>query len=105
MAWLRQAAKHDADHGEADESGNRSGVALEIARHAAKAADPGECSFHDPALGQDFKTDSCGRSFDNLDCPLTSSGGCLCGFWPLIAAVAIDALDEGKQTTRAAVEN
>jgi len=105
MTWLRQAAEHDADHGEANEGGYRSGVALEVARHAAKAADPGEGSLHDPAFRQNFKTDSGSRALDNFDRPFTSSGGCLCGFRPLIAAVGVDALDEGKQTTRAAVEH
>ncbi len=105
MAWLRQAAEHDADHGEADEGGNGSGIALEIARHAAKAADPGERRLHDPALGQDFKTSGGGGTFDNLDCPFTSSGRGLCGFRPLIAAVAMDAFDERKQMARAAAEH
>ena len=105
MTWLRQAAEHYADHGETDEGGNSSAIALEIARHAAKAADPGECSLHDPALGQDFKTDSGSRTFDDLDPPATRSCGCFCGFRPLIAAVTIDALDEGKQPTRTAVEH
>ncbi len=51
MAWLSQAPEHDAEHGEADESGNGSGIALEITRHAAKAADPGECPLDNSALG------------------------------------------------------
>ena len=48
-----QASEHDADHGEADEGGDGAGVALEIARQAAIAADPGESALDDPALGQD----------------------------------------------------
>jgi hypothetical protein len=59
--------EHDADHGEADEGGDGSGVALEVARQAAKAADPGEGSFDDPALGQDFESDGGGRAFDDLE--------------------------------------
>jgi hypothetical protein len=47
MAWVRQAAKHDADHRRADEGGSGSAIAFEIAGHAAKPADPGECSLHD----------------------------------------------------------
>ena len=105
MTWLRQAAEHDADHGEADEGGDGCGIALKVARHAAKAADPGECSLYDPALGQNFKADCCNSAFDNLDPPLTRSGGRLCSFRPSIAAVAVDALDEGKQPTRAPVEH
>src|SRR5258708_414648 len=47
--------------------GDGSGVALEVARQAAKAADPGEGSFDDPALGQDFESDGGGRAFDDLE--------------------------------------
>jgi hypothetical protein len=59
-----------------------SGIALEIARHTAKAADPNEYSLADPALGQDFETDSASRTLDDLDLPLTRSSGCLGGFRP-----------------------
>jgi len=51
MTWLRQAAEHGADHCKTDEGANGSTLALEIARHAAKTADPGECSLRLP-LGQ-----------------------------------------------------
>jgi len=105
MAWLRQAAEHDADHSETDEGGASPAVALEVTRHAAKTADPRECSFHDPALGQDFKSNSCSRTFNNLDPPSSGSGRSLRSFRSLIAAVAINALDEREQPTRAAIEH
>jgi hypothetical protein len=44
-------------------------IAFEIAGHAAKPGDPGECSLHDPAFGQTFKTDGGSRTFDKLDPP------------------------------------
>ena len=42
-----QPSEHDADHGKADEGGDGSGVALEIARQPAAAADPDEGLFDD----------------------------------------------------------
>ena len=53
MSCPGQASEHDADHGQSDEGSDGAGVALEIARQAAIAADPGQGSFDDPALGQD----------------------------------------------------
>jgi hypothetical protein len=38
---------------------------------------------------------------DDLDCPVTGLGRSLLGFRPIIT---VDALNEGEQTTRAAVE-
>ncbi len=42
MGCPGQASEHDSNHGEAYESGDGSRVALEIARQAAVASDPGE---------------------------------------------------------------
>src|SRR4029077_17744857 len=52
MSWFGQASEHDADHGETDESGGGSCIALEVARQAAGSTDPGEGAFDDPALGK-----------------------------------------------------
>src|SRR5712671_2779159 len=52
MRWFGQASEHDADHGETDESGGGSCIALEVARQAAVSNDPGEVAFDDPALGK-----------------------------------------------------
>jgi len=41
-----------ADHGEAHEGDDSWGVALEVARQAAVAADPCERAFDDPAFGR-----------------------------------------------------
>jgi len=38
--------------GETDEGGDGSGVAFEVARQPAVAADPGESSFDDPSFGE-----------------------------------------------------
>jgi hypothetical protein len=53
MVYSGQAPQHDWDHGEAEEGGDGTGVALEVAGQAAVAADPGEGALDDPALGQD----------------------------------------------------
>ena len=53
MTWPCQASEHDADHGEPDEGGDGARISLEITRQAAMAANPGQGSFDDPALGQD----------------------------------------------------
>jgi hypothetical protein len=47
MSWRGQASQHDADHREPDEGGDSACIALEIARQAAIAADPGQSSFDD----------------------------------------------------------
>ena len=88
-----------------DEGGDGSGVALEIACQAPEAAELGKGAFDDPALGEDFESDGGGRALDDLDCPATGLGRSLRGLRPLIAAVAVDALNEREQTTRAAVEH
>ena len=56
--WRCQALEHDADHGEADEGDDGSGMALEVAGEAPVAADPGEGFLHDP--GPDGGAASCG---------------------------------------------
>jgi hypothetical protein len=43
--------QHDSDHGKADEGGNGSGVALEIACQASETAEPSKGALDDPALG------------------------------------------------------
>ena len=55
MVCSDQAAQHDADHSEAEEGGDGTGVALEVAGQAAVAADPGKGALDDPAFGQDDK--------------------------------------------------
>ena len=43
---LQRGPQHDADHGEADEGGDGSGVALEVACQAPEAAEPGKGGNH-----------------------------------------------------------
>ncbi len=103
--WLGQAFEHEADHCEADESGDGSGVTLEVASEATVATDPGECSLDNPALGQDFETSGGDGPLDDLDCPTTGSC-CRCAdLRSPIAAVAMDEFNERKQTTGASVEH
>jgi len=95
MGWPGQAAKHDADHGQAHESRGGSGVTLEVACQAAIAADPGQGSFDDPAFGEDDEVMSI-AAFDDLDYPAAGIGDRLCGLRSLIAGIGEDALDEGE---------
>jgi hypothetical protein len=99
MTWSGQASEHDADHGEADEGGDGAGIALEVARQATIAADPGEGSFDDPASGEDDKLVSVG-ALDDLDHPSTGAGDRLRGLRSLIASIGENALDEGEGATR-----
>jgi hypothetical protein len=104
MTWPCQASEHDADHGQPDEGGDGARVSLEIARQAAIAADPGQSSFDDPALGQDDEFVQF-MSFDDLDHPLAGAGSGARDAWSLIAGIGKDALDEGKKAARASIEN
>src|ERR1700731_1641667 len=73
MTWPCQASEHDADHSEPDEGGDSARISLEIARQAAIAADPGEGSFDDPALGQDDEFVQF-VALDDLDHPMAGAG-------------------------------
>src|SRR5256885_8635045 len=73
MTWPCQASEHDADHGQPDEGSDGTGVALEIARQAAIAADPGQGAFDDPALGQDDEFVQF-VALDDLEHPTTGAG-------------------------------
>jgi len=48
--------EHDADNGEADERSDGGGIAFEVARQTAVAADPCERPLDDPAFGQNLKS-------------------------------------------------
>ena len=104
MSWPGQASEHDADHGEAHEGGDRSGVALEVAREATVTADPRQRAFHDPAFGQDDELVQI-AALDDFDNPTAGHGGGLRHTWPLIAGIGEDALDEGEEAARASIEN
>src|SRR5450755_171871 len=100
MGWPGQAPEHDADHGKAHEGDDGAGVALEVAREAAVAADPGERAFNDPAFGDDLEVMEIG-ALDDLDLPVSGGGEGGLHLRSLITAVAIDQLDKGEQSTRA----
>ena len=100
-AWSGQSFEHEADHGEANESGDGSPVALEIAGEATVAADPGERALDDPALGQDDKA----MRIVTLDDREPPGPGCRdrpFHFSALIAGVGEDHCDKGKAATRLA---
>ena len=104
MTWPCQASEHDADHSEPDEGGDSARISLEIARQAAIAADPGEGSFDDPALGQDDEFVQF-AALDDFDDPTPGAGSGLCHAWSLIAGIGEDALDEGEKAAGASIEN
>ena len=103
MTWPCQASEHDADHGQSDEGSDGAGVALEIACQAAIAADPGQGSFDDPALGQYDEFVQL-VALDDLEHPTAGAGSGLRGAWALIAGIGEDALDEGEQASGAPIE-
>jgi hypothetical protein len=101
VVWSGEAAQHDADHGEAEEGGDGSRVALEVAGQAAVAADPGKGALDDPTLGQDDKAMSI-AALDDLQGPGARLGDHLGHLWPLVAGVGEDAFDERKRSPRGA---
>jgi len=95
MGWAGQAAQHDADHGEAEERGDGSGITLEVACQTAVAADPGEGALDDPAFGQGDEAMGI-AALDDLQAPRAGLGGHLGHLWPLVAGVGEDAFDKRK---------
>ena len=104
MSCAGQASKHDADHGQPDEGGDGSGISLEISRQAAIAADPGQGSFDDPALGQDDEFMQF-VALDDLEYPTTGTGSRSLGARSLIAGIGEDALDEGEEAAGPSIED
>ena len=104
MSCPGEAAEHDADHGQPDEGSDGAGVSLEIARQAAIAADPGQGSFDDPALGQYDKFVQF-IALDDFEHPTAGPGCGSRGAGSLIAGIGEDALDEGKEAAGASIEN
>ena len=104
MTWPCQASEHNADHGEPDEGGNGARVSLEVTCQAAIAADPGQGSFDDPALGQDNEFVQF-VALDDLEHPTTGAGSRSRGARSLIAGIGEDALDEGEKAAGAPIEN
>lgn len=104
MSCPGQASEHDADHGQSDEGSDGAGVALEIACQAAIAADPGQGSFDDPALGQDDEFVQF-VALDDLDHPTPGVGSRSRDAWSLIAGIGEDALDEGEEAAGTSIEN
>ena len=101
MGWAGQATQHDADHGEAEEGRDGSGVTLEIAGQAAVAADPGKGALDNPALGQDDEAMGI-AALDDLQAPEAGLGDHLGHLRPLIPGVGKDAFDERKGSPRRA---
>ena len=69
-------------------------IAFEIAGQRRNWLAQANVRIHDPALGQNFKTDGGSRTFDDLDPPSTCSRGGFRGLRPSITAVTVDALDK-----------
>jgi len=79
-------------------------MTLEVSGQASVAADPGQGPLDDPAFRQDDEAMEIG-SLDDFELPRTGPGDGGLGLGALIAAIGEDALDEGEQTPRAAVED
>lgn len=101
MGWSGEATKHNADHGEAEEGLDGSGVTLEVAGQAAVAADPGESTLDDPSLGQDDEAMGI-AALDDLQAPEAGLGDDFGHLRPLVAGVGKDAFDERKGSPRGA---
>ena len=104
MSWPCQASEHDADHGEPDEGGDGARISLEITRQAAIAANPGQGSFDDPALGQDDEFVQF-VALDDLEHPTTGAGSRSRSAGSLIAGIGKDARDEREEAAGASIEN
>ena len=104
MSWPGQAAEHDADHGETDEGGGGSRVALEVARETAVAADPRQSPLDDPAFWQDDEAVQL-VALDDLQPPSAALGDGGRRLRSLVAGIGEDALDEREEAARASVEN
>ncbi len=104
MSWPGQAPEHETDHGETDESGDGSSVALEIACQAPMATDPGERTLDDPAFGKNDETMQL-IAFDDFELP--GAGACddRRRFWSLVAGIGEDTLEEREETARTPIEN
>ena len=101
MVCPGQATQHDADHGEAEEGGDGSGVTLEVAGQAAVAADPGKGALDDPALGQDDEAMGI-AALDDFQLPGAGLGDDLGHLWPLVAGVGKDPFDKREGSPRRA---
>ena len=101
MGWSGQATKHEADHGEAKEGRDGSGVTLEVAGQAAVPADPGKSTLDDPSLGQDDEAMGI-AALDDLQAPEAGFGDDFSHLRPLVAGVGKDAFDERKGSPRGA---
>ena len=99
MVCSGQPAQHDADHGEAEEGGDGSGVAFEVAGQTAVAADPGKGALDDPTLGQSDKPMSI-AALDDLQGPRAGLSDELGALRPLVAGVGEDAFDEREGSPR-----
>ena len=91
--WPGHAFEHQADHCEADEGCDGSGIALEIARQAAIAADPGEGPLDDPSLGQDDESVAI-AAFDDFDLPTAGPRNDAGHLRPLVSSIGEDAFDK-----------
>ncbi len=93
--------EHDADHGEADERSDGGGVAFEVARQTAVAADPCERPLDDPAFWQNLKSGNV-RSLDDLQAPSTGAPNGQCHLASGISAISKNVFDEREQSSGSA---
>jgi hypothetical protein len=104
MNWSGQAPEHESDHGEADEGGDGPSVALEVARQATVATDPGDGALDDPAFRENDEAMQL-VTLDDLQHPASGLGRRRCCFGALIAGIGEDTFDEREQAAGAAIED
>lgn len=79
-------------------------MTLEVLGKTAAAADPSQGALDDPAVGENDEAMQL-VTFDDLQLPGASLGNSCDSPRSLIAAIGEDALDEGEEATRAAIED
>src|SRR5215218_5939811 len=94
-----ETPEHEADHREAHESRCCAGVALVVAGQPPTAADPGECSLHNPPLREHHEAVPVAAAHD-VEHPCARPGHDRLHLAALIACIRNDALQKGKAPAR-----
>ena len=89
------ASEHDADYGELHECDSDASVAFVVASKTPVAADPSQCTFHDPALWQHDEASNIAALHD-LERPITGAGDESTHLRPGVTTIGNDTLDEGE---------
>ena len=101
---LRQAAEHEADHGEADESDSFTRVTLKVFGKAAAGTNPSEGALDDPAFREDDEAMHF-VALDDLQRPGAGLGDGVSRLCALIAGIGKDTFNKGVHSAGAPIEN